>query len=64
MAEVKSFKVVVVGDGTVGKTSLLMAYVDKKYTNKYVPTIFDNRVTCISLGQTQVTRRRLHLGLI
>lgn len=33
--------IVVVGDGTVGKTCLLHAYTDESFTNFYTPTIYD-----------------------
>ena len=47
MSVSKSIKLVVVGDGAVGKTCLLYAYVKKEFVSKYIPTILDTTTTNI-----------------
>ena len=50
--QVLRLKCVFVGDGAVGKTSLVVSYTTNGYPQEYVPTAFDNYSGNLSLSAT------------
>jgi len=55
--EESNLKLVVVGDGAVGKTCLLYVYTNSQFPEEYVPTVFENVAKDVTFRGRTVTLR-------
>ncbi|ELP87799.1 Rho GTPase, putative [Entamoeba invadens IP1] len=45
-----TLKLVVVGDGAVGKTSFLISFIENRFDEAYVPTVFENMAAIVEVN--------------
>eukprot|EP01123_Difflugia_compressa_P007284 TRINITY_DN19943_c0_g1_i1.p1 TRINITY_DN19943_c0_g1~~TRINITY_DN19943_c0_g1_i1.p1 ORF type:complete len:158 (+),score=31.60 TRINITY_DN19943_c0_g1_i1:148-621(+) len=50
----ETYNLVVIGDGAVGKTCMLTSYSHNKFPDDYEPTVFDNYVVTVDVGEQSV----------
>mmetsp|Transcript_12953 Transcript_12953/g.16098 ORF Transcript_12953/g.16098 Transcript_12953/m.16098 type:complete len:151 (+) Transcript_12953:205-657(+) len=50
--EIEDMKCVACGDAAVGKTCMLISFVENKFPEKYVPTVFDNHNLKMKVDET------------
>jgi small GTP-binding protein len=54
MSQTRGIKLVVIGDGAVGKTCLLISYANNRFPEDYIPTVFDNYVVNLTAGEQTI----------
>ncbi|XP_053328736.1 rho-related GTP-binding protein RhoF [Spea bombifrons] len=50
----KEVKIVIVGDGGCGKTSLLMVYAKGNFPERYAPSVFEKITTSVTIGNKEI----------
>lgn len=55
-------KLVIVGDGSCGKTSLLIVAATQQFPNLYVPTVFDSYILNKQIDNIQLELEMLDTG--